>query len=874
MPLIRLAPSHWGHLLTLLAAGLLWTWPLAPAHAAQLGLVIGIDHYQHGADSPREGQVKNLQGAVNDARLLRDALRGVGVEIPESRVLLDGAATRAGVLAAWHGLVAAARPGDTLVLAYSGHGGQEKELSAPRDEDDGLDETLMLADFDPNEPLLGRLSDDELIGLFKAASAFKILFIADTCHAAGLNKNWGSGRSRASVAPNGEPWPVSSGARRPSEVVPTAADDAPLPHVTQVLANDAESQEINELEIGGATHGALSWSLTQVLSRAAAPWSDDTLTREELAIALEQGVRAATKNRQTPRLLPVRDATPVLSVAEPSATPAAIPQRVALVIGNGAYDSRSGWKPLRNPPNDAVAVAAKLRSRRLHFDQVIQQSNLDQQGLVRALEAFEAALRPGDTAFFFYSGHGAQAQGQNYLVATDAGEPTTLAALQRGSLPVNDVFAVLRERKTALNVIVLDACRDDPIGGGTKGFGTRGIEAGLAGEMLAPAGFVGKTLIGYATAAGDRALDGLGKLSPYTAALVAELDRPGDLHDTFKRINQRVADATHGRQMAWIKTETPGAVILVEPTLVPPSWWLWVFLVGLVLPSLGLLYWRRESLGLRLDVLSATRVRGAAPPEPPRPAPSVTEPPRLRYRLVDHEDASQGFDFPDGTQAPMTERILGSGADADWQIGLDTISWHHARFFWREAAWWIEDLDSSNGTRVNGERLGPHTARRLQPNDAVTFAEHVMRIDGQCPAESAIPAPPGPDAKAVEHGANRPSPSPTSDEPRCRLTDVMDPSVGFDFPNTGRDRSPSLIIGRESPADWLIPLGSISARHAGIFWQSGAWWIKDLDSTNGTRLNGERLEPHQVRRLAPGDQIGFAEVVLRFECLATTPQTS
>jgi len=122
----------------------------------QHALVIGIDQYQH-------PDINTLKGAVNDAKLLRDALRQAGVKLPNDRVLLNKKATRNAFLKAWRNMLKKAQPGDTLILTFAGHGGQEPD-KAPRGEKDGKDENLIFHDFDGT--IGGRLTDDELYGLF------------------------------------------------------------------------------------------------------------------------------------------------------------------------------------------------------------------------------------------------------------------------------------------------------------------------------------------------------------------------------------------------------------------------------------------------------------------------------------------------------------------------------------------------------------------------------------------------------------------------------------------------------------------------------------------------------------------------------------
>ncbi|HDN27531.1 MAG TPA: caspase family protein [Thioploca sp.] len=152
--------------------------PIQSTLPVQHALVVGIDDYQ-------SSQIYDLAGAVNDATLLKKALRQAGVQLPAERILLNAAATRYAFVQAWQNMVEQAKPGDTLILTFSGHGGQEPDR-VPVGEKDGRDETLMFHDFSPKLPTVGRISDDELFGLFEKSSDYNILVLIDACHSSGM----------------------------------------------------------------------------------------------------------------------------------------------------------------------------------------------------------------------------------------------------------------------------------------------------------------------------------------------------------------------------------------------------------------------------------------------------------------------------------------------------------------------------------------------------------------------------------------------------------------------------------------------------------------------------------------------------------------
>jgi uncharacterized caspase-like protein len=113
----------------------------------QHALVVGINHYQHAS----KNYLSNIKGAVNDAIVIRDALRQIKVRLPDKRVLLNNQATRVAFIRAWLNMLKQAKPGDTLIVTFSGHGGQQTD-TAPIDEEDGKDETLLFHDFNPFRP--------------------------------------------------------------------------------------------------------------------------------------------------------------------------------------------------------------------------------------------------------------------------------------------------------------------------------------------------------------------------------------------------------------------------------------------------------------------------------------------------------------------------------------------------------------------------------------------------------------------------------------------------------------------------------------------------------------------------------------------------
>ncbi|PTX51422.1 caspase family protein [Allosediminivita pacifica] len=297
----------------LLAAAALALFAANPARADQHALVVGINEYAafqpYSAGMPR-GQPYDLLGARNDAETVATALRAAGVELAEDRVLMDEGATVQAFLDAFERLKAAADPGDTLIVTFAGHGAQEREASEPYDEDDGLDEIIMFHDFDPSRPGTGRLSDDELRTLMQGASEYQVVWVFDSCHAGGLVRSAAFTVSRFGGIFDGLPDPSLA------NVPPTPDSESfeGLPHLTQILATASEVLRINETEIDGKMHGALSWYFAEALSGAADTDGDNALSRGELASFLEQRVFARMNQSQQPRLFPEGDDQRVLSL--------------------------------------------------------------------------------------------------------------------------------------------------------------------------------------------------------------------------------------------------------------------------------------------------------------------------------------------------------------------------------------------------------------------------------------------------------------------------------------------------------------------------------------------------------------------------------
>jgi hypothetical protein len=237
-------------------------------------------------------------------------------------------------------------------------------------------------------------------------------------------------------------------------------------------------------------------------------------------------------------------ATPTVMGPDRPVVPVALtPQkRVALVIGNSAYRHA---RKLENPRNDAADIGAALK--KLDF-QVIAGFDLDKAGLDAKIRAFTAALKGADVGLFFYAGHGLHVSGQNFLVPVDA-ELTAVTALDLELVRLDLIHRTM-ERETPTNLLFFDACRDGPLPDNlARAMGGRGAEIGrglTAGQSGAG------TLISFSTQPGKVALDGKGRNSPYSSALVRQLtSSKEDLAVMLMAVRNEVMKETNRKQVPW-----------------------------------------------------------------------------------------------------------------------------------------------------------------------------------------------------------------------------------------------------------------------------------------------------------------------------------
>jgi formylglycine-generating enzyme required for sulfatase activity/uncharacterized caspase-like protein len=234
--------------------------------------------------------------------------------------------------------------------------------------------------------------------------------------------------------------------------------------------------------------------------------------------------------------------------------PALAEKRVALVVGNGNYSHIS---PLQNPANDARLLAEALRSVGFTLIRGEAQLDLDKQSFEKVIQEFGAKLQGAEVGLFYYAGHGVQVRGVNYLVPVDA-NPSREADVGIQMLDAKLIVSQMEGTGTKLNIVILDACRNDPFSGRAIAMGRgrdnemvkmRDIGGGGLAEMQAPEG----TLISFATQPGNTAEDGEGGHSPYAAALSEVIRIPGlGIFDSFNQVGLKVKYATGKKQQPWM----------------------------------------------------------------------------------------------------------------------------------------------------------------------------------------------------------------------------------------------------------------------------------------------------------------------------------
>jgi tetratricopeptide (TPR) repeat protein len=305
---------------------------------------------------------------------------------------------------------------------------------------------------------------------------------------------------------------------------------------------------------------------------------DHAMADFEQALNLDPSLEDARRGRERLQVLlakqpnpggqanaPASTTVPIAQIAAPANTivaPVAVAppdRRIALVIGMSVY---ADGPPLRNPASDARAVADAFR--RLGFAEVIEREDLTRVKLEEVLKDFGDKAADADWAVIYYAGHGVEMNGNNYLVPVDA----KLARAEHVEDETVSLTRVLSKTELAhkLRMVILDACRNNPFRMASADGRSRSIGRGLS--RVEPARGV---LVAYAARDGTTADDGDSGHSPFTQALLANLETPGlDIGLMFRRVRDRVLEQTNNAQEPFTYGSLPGEELYFKQAATRP----------------------------------------------------------------------------------------------------------------------------------------------------------------------------------------------------------------------------------------------------------------------------------------------------------------
>lgn len=225
--------------------------------------------------------------------------------------------------------------------------------------------------------------------------------------------------------------------------------------------------------------------------------------------------------------------------------------RVALIVGNGAYQHAPA---LINPANDAALIAASLET--IGF-KVIRLTDAGRQQLLGAMSEFGREARGADIALFFYAGHGLEVAGRNWVLPVDA-DIQASSDLPAAAVRVDDILESMELSEARVRLVILDACRNNPLPRSL----TRAASRGLARIDASAAG----TMIVFSAAPGEVALDGSGANSPFSMALARHVTEPGiEIRQMMGRVRADVLAATGDQQVPWVNEAVVGDYYLAGP---------------------------------------------------------------------------------------------------------------------------------------------------------------------------------------------------------------------------------------------------------------------------------------------------------------------
>lgn len=602
-------------------------------------------------------------------------------------------------------------------------------------------------------------------------------------------------------------------------------------------------------------------------------------------------------------------------------SPAQANERYALVIGNAEYPTA----PLINPVNDASDMAAKLQKRGF---QVTKLLNAKQQQMEEKIADFTRKLiGQGIVGVFYYAGHGLEMDGNNYLVPIDA-KLDNEANVKYETVNVGQLLDQMNQASNGLNLVILDACRNNPF---TRGW--RAFKGGGLGQMRPAAG----TLILYAAEPGKTAQDGDDDNGTFTKYLLKALDMRGvEIEAAFKEVSAQVSRETGRAQVPWfegiihghfcmfdkcisgpIGTPSPPDRILAKcnkllnskkfissdkgealdcyenllkqapcnakalnglqtmqnkyiaqagiaerqgndekaqkfsmkaevvrsilekckrvppPPPPPESWWKWwIELLSQMSALLTSLTALLTALAALLGVIWQFWWRRIIVDPPP---------PIQQAQLIDENDKNQVV-FTQPILLTKPQMRIGRADNNDIVLNKHTVSSTHALIQFVGSNFQIEDLGSGNGTQVNGNRLQAHTPVALANGDVISVDVYKFRF-------------------GLGNGTT----------PRSVPAQLVDANTGQNviLPQPMLLNTANIRIGRTANNELVINRDTISSNHAVIEFVNGQFQVTDLNSGNGTKVNGKRLQAHQPQPLANGDMISFDVYQFRFTMMGT-----
>ena len=327
--------------------------------------------------------------------------------------------------------------------------------------------------------------------------------------------------------------------------------------------------------------------------------------------------------------------------------------KYALVIGNGNYTNLT---KLTNPVNDANDMAATLAGMGFTVDKILDGS-LDQMETSIMKLKNRLSVTPNSYGFFFYAGHGVQSGGENYLIPADANIPGE-NFLKIRAIAVQTMLDELNDARNELNVVVLDACRDNPFGWSRSG--TRGLT--IVSKQPAD------SIIVFATSAGQRASDGEGRNGLFTKELLNNLKTPGlDISEVFRRTGADVAAISNRQQVPAVYNQFFGIAYLGAGASVT--------IVQGAAPS-------QPSAAPAAQSPAAPAPIPVKPPKPPKePRAPIASDPATRLWSV---GASVGSSFADpwvigtvrGTIAPFNYVFFELGVDLGFVSGVKDVGYY------------------------------------------------------------------------------------------------------------------------------------------------------------------------------------------------------